>query len=80
MAKVYLKDGKFLGGFDHPTLADLAVAPALVFCTVVEGNTFPKEVDEYLARCAEGLTSWKELVAPLEGYIASKLASLSSSF
>ena len=75
MVRVYLKEGKYMGGFDHPTLADLAVAPALIFCTVVPGNTFPKAVEEYLARCAEGIKSWKELIAPLEGYIKSKMDS-----
>jgi len=46
LVRVFLKDGKgkFMGGFDHPTLADLAVGPALVLCTVVPGNEFPKEV------------------------------------
>lgn len=73
MEKAYLKDGAFLGGQAQPTIADLAVGVALIFCTVHgKSNKFPKAVQQYLGRLEKAIGCWDELMSPLHGYIKSK--------
>jgi glutathione S-transferase len=70
-ASYYLKDGKFARGFEQPTIADLAIIPALHF-TKVLGDKFkyPDEVQAYVDRFDKAVATYAGARAPLDGYLA----------
>jgi len=69
ISKHYVVDGKFLLGFEHPTLADLAIATAFAHLEVVPDFQFPANVKAYLARFNQACPSYAGIRAPLCGII-----------
>jgi glutathione S-transferase len=53
----YLKDGKFVGGFATPTIADLSICGGLTFLRVL-GYEHTPATKAYLARVAAAVPSW----------------------
>jgi len=68
-ATIYLKDGKFVGGFSSPTLADFCIATAFCFLEGKKGREFPKAVEAYVERFTKAVPEYKGIRAKLDGYI-----------
>jgi len=71
IAKFYLQDGKFLGGFDKPTIADASFACSLPHIAVFKDFELPAAIVAYKERFAKACPSWEKVRAPVDGYIAS---------
>jgi len=67
--KYYLKDGKFVSGFETPTIADLAVAPPLAFLAARPDFVVPAATKAYADRVAAAVPSLGPLTGALNGYI-----------
>lgn len=67
-ANAYLKDGKFAGGFDKPTIADYALNSAMEFLKVIKDLKWPTEVDAYLQRFRKAVPAWEKEGATMIGY------------
>lgn len=71
IAKHYLSAGKFIGGQEKPTIADLSFRPTLkLFLAIPGGFEFPSAIKEYIARFDKACPSYLNVWKPLEGYLA----------
>jgi len=71
IAKHYLKDGKFLNGFDTPTIADLSFGTALGHIAARKEFVLPEGIAAYKERFAKACPTWEKVRSGLDGYIAS---------
>eukprot|EP00466_Bigelowiella_natans_P006484 jgi/Bigna1/74276/fgenesh1_pg.28_\ len=61
-SSVYLREeGKYAGGFHHPTIADFSIVPALGFTTVLKGYELPKRIQAYIKDFTKNVASYEEI-------------------
>jgi len=67
----FLQDGKFLCGFDSPTIADASFAPSLAHIAADKDFVLPAAIQAYKERFAKACPSWEKIRGTLDKFIAS---------
>jgi glutathione S-transferase len=70
IGRFYLQDGKFICGFDHPTIADASFGTSIAHIAVHKDFALPASIAAYKERFAKACPTWDKVRAPLDGYIA----------
>mmetsp|Transcript_15047 Transcript_15047/g.28467 ORF Transcript_15047/g.28467 Transcript_15047/m.28467 type:complete len:90 (+) Transcript_15047:525-794(+) len=67
----FLKEGKFMGGFAEPTIADFSMISAIEFAKVIKGLKWEKSVEEYYERFNKAVPGFAKGAAICRGYVKS---------